>query len=160
MNSHEVSRQQEIASVFSTKPHVVILGAGASIAALSAGDRNAKQLPDMHGLASVPAVRELLLLGGIGDQKVDFEAAYARIRSERKTEIADRIDIEVRNYFSDIEIVDEPTIYEHLLLSLRATVITDCGPTAARGTRGPPRAARELVHQAGGAHWALRRPTK
>jgi hypothetical protein len=119
MSSALMSREDEIENVFHGKPHVVILGAGASIAALPAGDRNGKRLPDMRGLGSLPAVRELLQSAGLDDPEVDFEAAYAHIRSEGPTEVADRIDAEVRSYFSDIEIVDDPTIYDHLLLSLR-----------------------------------------
>src|SRR5262249_28807494 len=48
-----------------------------------------------------------------------FEAAYAELRSQGHDEIADHVDREVRNYFSDIEIVEATTIYDHLLLSLR-----------------------------------------
>jgi hypothetical protein len=119
MSSHEVSREEEIARVFYSKPHVVILGAGASIAALPDGDKNGRRLPDMRGLASLPAIRELLHQAGFDQADVDFEAAYAQIRSDGHAEIADRIDTEVREYFADIVIVDEPTIYDHLLLSLR-----------------------------------------
>lgn len=119
MGSAEVLREEEIAEVFYGKPHVAILGAGASIAALPAGDANGKQLPDMRGLASLAPVRELLLEAGVNDPAADFEAEYARLRAEGATKIADRIDLEVRKYFSGIELVEQPTIYDHLLLSLR-----------------------------------------
>src|SRR5438046_2212070 len=99
MNPHVVSREEEIENVFYPKPHVVILGAGASIAALPGGDRNGKQLPDMRGLAMLPRVRQLLLQAGIDDPTGDFEAAYARIRSEHPPELGDQIDVEVRRYF-------------------------------------------------------------
>ena len=119
MNAGEVSREEEIQGVFYAKPHVLILGAGASIATLPNGDRNGKRLPDMRGLALLPEVRELLLEGEIKEPEADFEAAYAQLRSEGRDEIADHVDREVRNYFSDIEIVEATTIYDHLLLSLR-----------------------------------------
>ena len=116
----EVTRQEEIENPFFNRPHVVVLGAGASIAALPGGDRNGKKLPDMKGLASVPDVRALLAAAGIEDPEVDFEVAYSRIRADPEQQtVADRIDRAVRDYFDDIEIVDDPTIYDHLLLGLR-----------------------------------------
>ena len=119
MNSGVVSREEEIQQVSFHKPHVVILGAGASIAALPSGDRNGKRMPDMRGLAALPEIRELLVEGGVDEPEADFEAAYSQLRSEGDAEIADRVDREVRDYFSDVEIVEATTIYDHLLLSLR-----------------------------------------
>jgi len=116
----EVSRQQEVEDVFFERPHVVVLGAGASIAAVP-HDRNGRELPDMRGLASIEEVQRLFLSAGITDVAEDFEASYARLREEgRYEEIGDRIDQIVRDYFAGVEIGDDPTIYDHLLLSLRS----------------------------------------
>ncbi len=98
---------------------MVILGAGASIATVPGGDRNGKTLPDMRGLATLAEVGKLLPESGVEQAEADFEAAYSRLCSAGKTDIADRVDLEVRRYFSDIEIVEETTICDHLLLSLR-----------------------------------------
>jgi hypothetical protein len=73
----------------------------------------------MPGLAALPAVRDLLAEAGVTGPDTNFEAAYARLRAEGQNGLADKIDVEVRAYFSAIEIVDQPTIYDHLLLSLR-----------------------------------------
>lgn len=115
----EVSTQQEIENVFFERPHVVILGAGASIAAVPA-DRNGKELPDMKGLLRLPRVQELFDAAGGLQKTNDFEVAYSMLRASGNHEFeADQIDQVVREFFSDIEIPDQPAIYDHLLLSLR-----------------------------------------
>jgi hypothetical protein len=116
----EVSRQEEIEKVFFGKPHVFILGAGASIAAMPNGDRNGKPLPDMKGLGELPEIRALLKEAGYSPPVEDFEATYAELRADdSKAELGDGIDAAVRAYFDDVELPDEPTIYDHLILSVR-----------------------------------------
>lgn len=118
--SFEISQQEEVEEVFFGKPHVFILGAGASIAAMPKGDREGRPLPDMRGLSQLPEISGLFRQAGYEEPVEDFEATYAALRSDPdKSEIGDRIDLAVRNYFSEIEIPDGPTIYDHLILSLR-----------------------------------------
>ncbi|MGI8727489.1 MAG: hypothetical protein ACR2K6_07400 [Solirubrobacterales bacterium] len=93
--------------------------AGASIAAVPE-DRNGRKLPDMRGLASIDEIQELFAKTDVQDAQADFEAAYASLRAGgRFDEVAERIDHEVRKYFAAVQIGDEPTIYDHLLLGLR-----------------------------------------
>lgn len=100
-------------------PHVVILGAGASLAAFPKGDRNGVKLPLMNSLAGAINLHEIIppqyysLLH-------DFEKLYSTIikdvsASDIKTIIEDR----VYKYFYDLEIPDTPTLYDYLILSLR-----------------------------------------
>jgi hypothetical protein len=119
--SFEVSREEEIEKVFFEKPHVFILGAGASIAAMPKGDRRGRPLPDMRGLSRLAEIQGLLREAGFDEPVEDFEAAYGDLRADPgKGEISDRIDAAVRSYFSEIEIPEAPTIYDHLILSLRS----------------------------------------
>jgi hypothetical protein len=116
----EIGRQREIEDVFFERPHVVVLGAGASIAAVPR-DRNGLKLPDMRGLASLPEIADLFGEADIADAQRDFEGAYARLRADGQyEEIGDRIDASVRDFFAAVQIGDEPTIYDHLLLGLRS----------------------------------------
>jgi hypothetical protein len=118
--SFEISRQEEVEKVFFDKPHVFILGAGASVAAMPSGDRKGRALPDMRGLSQLPEIKGLFTEAGYEEPVDDFEATYSELRSDStKSEIGDRIDAAVQTYFSEIEIPDEPTIYDHLILSLR-----------------------------------------
>jgi len=115
----EVTREQEIKDVFFERPHVVIVGAGASIAAVPE-DRNGRRLPDMRGLARLPEISDLFAEAEISDAESDFEAAYSRLREAGDyPEIGDRIDAVVSEFFAAVQIVEDPTIYDHLLLSLR-----------------------------------------
>ena len=75
----EISVEEEIAKIFMRRPHVLLLGAGASKAALPTGDRNGRPVPILRELAG-----ELDLYGVFpGDlqelSRTDFEAAYSQL---------------------------------------------------------------------------------
>ena len=55
-------------------PHVVILGAGASLAAVPNGDVSGRQLPLMKNLIEIVGLEALLVTHGIKDGYDDFEA--------------------------------------------------------------------------------------
>jgi len=56
----EVSTEQEINQIEVGKPHVVILGAGASYAAFPNGDKNRKKLPLMNNFVETLGIEELI----------------------------------------------------------------------------------------------------
>ena len=62
----EMSKQDEINNVKNWRPHVVILGAGGSVAALPNGDKNGRFLPTMDNFVECLKLEKLLM-------KVDFE---------------------------------------------------------------------------------------
>lgn len=102
------------------RPHLVILGAGASRAAFPQGDRNGHLLPLMNDLVDVVGLGPLLEAHGLSPNVEDFEALY----SEIATNTADpklRADLEeaIRDYFTSLELPDHPTLYDLLLLALR-----------------------------------------
>ena len=57
-------------------PHVVLLGAGASLAAFPAGDANGCRLPLMRNLVEVVGLGDLLAAHGVYENHEDFEALY------------------------------------------------------------------------------------
>ncbi|MBA3647279.1 MAG: hypothetical protein H0W62_01820 [Chitinophagales bacterium] len=103
----------------SLSPHVVILGAGASVAAFPNGDKKGYELPLMQSLV------KLLNLDKILPQEYylllnDFEELYNGISinpslSRIKTDIDDIL----YQYFYNLRIPDTPTLYDYLILSLR-----------------------------------------
>lgn len=115
-----VSVKQEINQVFSRTPHVVILGAGASRAALPNGDANGKRLPVMADfLDVVPGVKDYFAQAGMQDED-GFEEAYSRIAEDpAHSELASKIEKAVYDYFRSLVLPSTPTLYDHLLLSLR-----------------------------------------
>src|ERR1022692_584509 len=119
----EMSVAQEIADVGMERPerpHVVILGAGASRAAFPDGDQAGRKLPLMNDLVEIAALAPLLEGAGVSFEGRDFEEVYSEIASAaRHAELAATIEKRVRLYFSGMLLPPGPTLYDHLVLSLR-----------------------------------------
>jgi len=116
----EVSVREEIEQIEMGRPHVVVIGAGATRAAFPEGDRNGLKLPLMDDLIDVLGLRELLSQERVERQSGNFEDVYGKLyQSEKFTGIQKKIEKRVYDYFNKLEINNQPTIYDHLLLSLR-----------------------------------------
>lgn len=116
----EVSIEEEIGQVNVDTPHVVILGAGASRASFENGDKNGKCLPLMNDLIDILKLEELMDKTKISFESNNFENIYDIISKDNSLQNI-RVELEDRvyKYFENLEITDEPTIYDHLVLSLR-----------------------------------------
>lgn len=112
------TREDEVQGPRRTRPHVVLLGAGASKAALPNGDRNGRDLPllrniavDLDLQAQFPAdLRELAA--------TDFEAAFSRLY-DRDALLTEPMEATIAGYFRELRLPDEANLYDALLLSLR-----------------------------------------
>lgn len=114
------SVDDEIAQVRMHRPHVVILGAGASIASSLHGDKNGKKLPSMLNSVEVLDLSSMLDAEGISHRGRNFEDIYDEIHNDVKLgNLKQRLESAVYEYFADIEISDEPSLYDHLVISLR-----------------------------------------
>ncbi len=115
------SAADEIADVNMARPHVVILGAGASFAATPKGDRNGNRLPLMDNFVDVVGLRNILerhQLGHLAEQ--NFEDVYSNIHAAQTKHVAlQEIESAVDSYFRRLALPDNPTIYDYLVLSLR-----------------------------------------
>jgi len=102
-------------------PHVVILGAGASLAACPRGDRNGRKLPVMANLVRVLCLEPLLKKAGLeADVGQNFELIYDRLASDdRLKDVRLELDAAVSCYFASLELPETVTLYDQLLLSLR-----------------------------------------
>lgn len=114
----EVSVRQEIEAPLLAKPHVVLLGAGATKAALPDGDNNREQVPLLREVAVALKLANRFPTDLRDLAKSDFEAAYSRL-VDRDTTLTAKIDAEVSGYFSRLQLPDAPNLYDVLLLSLR-----------------------------------------
>lgn len=99
-------------------PHVVILGAGASLAACPKGDKYGKKLPLMNSLIPTLGLeedlKELKPLFG------DFEKLYTTLHQQDKYQtLRKEIERKTYNYFYSMEVPDTPNLYDYLILSLR-----------------------------------------
>jgi hypothetical protein len=118
MNNMEISREEEIADVRKVRPHVVILGAGGSVAALPDGDKNGKYLPTMDNFIKVLDLENLV--SSISIKSNNFEKIYSEICLDPKlSDLRKSIEQNIYNYFSSLELPEEPNLYDYLLLSLR-----------------------------------------
>ena len=96
-----------------------MLGAGASKAALPNGDRNGRAVPLLRDVAENLKLIDLFP-NNLKELAVqDFEAAYSQLFDLDSSDRLNKIDSLVREYFSELELPDEPNLYDVLNLSLR-----------------------------------------
>jgi len=101
------------------RPHVVILGAGASVAAFPTGDANGKSLPLMANIVGLLGLKRDLAKAGC-DPKMDFESLYSQLHGTDPNSPTIRlIEQRVEEYFGSLRLPEHPTLYDVLLLSLR-----------------------------------------
>jgi hypothetical protein len=101
-------------------PHVVILGAGASVAACPRGDRWGRRLPVMANLIDVVGLRPLVSQVAAPGTDVNFEDVYSTIAADPKlANLRTTLERRIVDYFDAIEIPLEVTLYDELILSLR-----------------------------------------
>ena len=102
------------------RPHVIIIGAGASLAAFPNGDRNGRRLPVIKNFVDVIGLANLFAKYGINPPYDDFEGIYSDIVAKPSQAALQReIETIVNDYFCGLALPDEPTLYDHLILSLR-----------------------------------------
>lgn len=97
------------------RPHVVLLGAGASLAAFFKGDVNGKRLPVMANFVQILELEQDLRNHHI-DPSGNFEEIYSNISDDS---LKNKIENKIHQYFSQLQLPDKVTDYDRLLLSLR-----------------------------------------
>lgn len=117
-DDREVSVEGEVAAVFMGRPHAVLLGAGASRAALPNGDKNGIEVPLLRDVAETLRLSDEFPSDLRPLAIDDFEAAYSRL-FERDASLTVTIDERIRDYFSQLELPESPNLYDVLNLSLR-----------------------------------------
>lgn len=101
-------------------PHVMILGAGASLAAFPDGDKNGLKLPLMHNLVDVLNLKPLIQDYGLNYQNENFEKFYDDlVNTHKHQDLVLKINDEVENYFNSMLLPQEATLYDYLILSMR-----------------------------------------
>lgn len=116
----EISAEEEIKQIEMGKPHVVILSAGASYAAFPSGDKNGRKLPLMNNFVETLGIKNLINQTGLIFSSNNFEDIYTEIHKHPELkDLREELEVVVYDYFQAMEIPDHPTIYDHLVLSLR-----------------------------------------
>lgn len=102
--------------------HVVILGAGASIA-------STRKDPEIHG-QKLPSMKDLPVVVGLKNLlnhfpkdwivNDDFEATYSNIaENDPDNPYLEEMNNMIYSYFSKLKLPNKPTIYDYLVMSLR-----------------------------------------
>ena len=99
--------------------HTVILGTSATIAAIPNGDKNGRKSFVMNSLIEKLNLHEVLNGIELKTQSNNLEDIYSELysRSECKHTTAE-LEKHLYQYFDALELPDEPTVYDFLILSL------------------------------------------
>lgn len=105
----------------STRPHVCILGAGATMAAIPNGDFYGNKSSVMNHFIENLGLTEILKKAPITTSSTNFEDIYSEMDARSdcflyKNVLEDR----VINYFGNLRIPETPTVYDYLVASLRS----------------------------------------
>ncbi|MDO4925365.1 MAG: hypothetical protein Q3980_06905 [Turicibacter sp.] len=123
----EISENEELyyeyERIFKSKPHVVILGAGASCAAIPNGDKNGKKISAMDGFIEKLGLQSILSKVTINTASENLEDIYMELdeRSINESKCMDvklELEAKIREYMADYQLPDEPTVYDFLIMSL------------------------------------------
>jgi hypothetical protein len=74
-----ITKSQLVNKPKNLRRHIVILGAGASIAAFPDGDANGKKLPTMENLIEMLDLEPVLERGGVENRRRNFEDIYSEL---------------------------------------------------------------------------------
>lgn len=118
-----MTTQEEIDIVHSGKKHAVILGAGASFAStLRNPEKGGKKLPLMSNIIDIVGLKSVVsqLPQKYQDLSGNFETFFSELALSNDFE-DERIYIEeqIYKYFESMDLPEEPTIYDYLILALR-----------------------------------------
>ena len=116
-----LTKEDRIKTVMGGGGHVVILGAGASIAStIRNPELSGKKLPSMDNFIEVVGLQDIV--DKLPKELVakNFEELYSKLHNQ-DTECSEIKEIEnrIHTYFADMTLPNEPTIYDYLVLSLR-----------------------------------------
>lgn len=100
--------------------HLVLLGAGASLAAFPNGEKNGLKMPLMEDFVeTVNGLSDCLDECGVDYKGQNFEVLYSALCEDSQyDEIRQAIEELIYDYFTRMELPEEPTLYDHLVLSL------------------------------------------
>ena len=117
----QMTREEGVRRVYDGRSHVVILGAGASIAAtLRDSEATGKRLPSMEDFVAVLGLEDLVREAGLGDGERNFERIYSELYAQDPASpLLAKIESRVHQYFADMALPPTPTIYDYLVMSLR-----------------------------------------
>lgn len=116
-----LTKEDRVKTVYGGGGHVVILGAGASIAStIRNPELGGKQLPSMDNFIDLVGLIDIVDSLPENLRAKNFEKLYSKLHKDNpESDEIKEIEKRVYNYFKDMKLPDEATIYDYLVLSLR-----------------------------------------
>ena len=116
----KITKSQLVDKPDRLRRHIVILGAGASVAAFPNGDANGKKLPTMDNFIEMLDLAPVLEREGVKDTSRNFEDIYSELYElNPSSPFLKEVEKIVYTYFESLKLPESPTMYDHLLMSLR-----------------------------------------
>lgn len=101
------------------RAHTVILGAGATMAAIPDGDKNGNKSSVMNGLIKKLCLDDIIQGISLETNSDNLEDIYSELYSRSDCqEAVVKLEHAIYDYFAALELPDHPTIYDYLVLSL------------------------------------------
>ena len=113
--------QEELIKRIEQKPHLFILGAGATKACIPNGDKNQRPSPVMEGFLLSIGKEDILNGVHLETKSKNIETIYSELyEKDQYISKVKEIENAIVEHFSDMKIPDNPTLYDYLVLSLRS----------------------------------------
>lgn len=104
---------------FCSRPHLVIVGAGATVDAIPNGDKYGKKSSVMKGFVEQLGFSELIASTNIKFKSDNLEDSYSTLAERKECEnVRIQLETAIYEYFSSFELPDTITKYDLLILSL------------------------------------------
>lgn len=117
MNSN---KDIDIAELMRLRPHLFILGAGATKATIPNGDRYGRKSPVMENFMREIGIDGLLEGVTLKTKSNNIEAIYSELSTKPEyADIVSKIENGIVSHYRQMRIPDAPTLYDYLILSLR-----------------------------------------
>lgn len=110
----------DIVELMRRRPHLFILGAGATKATIPNGDKYGRQSPVMENFLREIGIESLLNGVKLKTKSHNIEAIYSELATKPEyADIITKIEKGIVSHYRQMQIPDSPTLYDHLILSLR-----------------------------------------
>lgn len=112
--------QEEFLRIRRSRPHLVILGAGASIEAIVDGDKNGRHISAMNNFLKELKLEDILSECSLSTQSNNLEDIYSELNERPEYENQkNKLEFKISTMFKKYQLPDKMTVYDYLVISLR-----------------------------------------